>query len=92
MPQPEFTEGALESSLRRAFVGNSADYIIVDSRDLSSPFLRAAVQQGISQGLLEQGKDIDEDKILGRGVGQYRALTYHLTEKGKRHFRLQNAA
>ena len=79
-------EEEFEASLTRTFVDRKADYIIVDGHDLRNKFLRECIQYGIDEGLLYKGEDLDEDDILGSGVGQSLAYTYRLTDKGKEYF------
>ena len=76
----------LEASLKRAFVDNIADYIIMDGHQMRNEFLRDAIAYGLEKGWLHRSKDIDEDESLGKGFGQYFAYTYRLTDEGKKHF------
>jgi len=76
----------LETSLRKAFVDDGADFIILDGQTARSEFIRDGINHGLKKGWLCQGEDIDEDKVLGQGRGQYCAYTYRLTDKGKRYF------
>jgi len=85
----EYDKNELEASLKRAFIGGKADFIIVDGHTLRNKFLREGLQLGLENGLLSQGKDIDEDDLLGKGMGQYLAHTYRLTDKGKEYFNLK---
>lgn len=85
----EYNEGELEDSLRRAFVDKKAKSIIMDGHAARSKFLRESVQYGLDKGLIKNGPDIDEDEVLGKGMGQYFAFTYVLTEEGKKYFGLE---
>ena len=82
----EFQKDELENSLRRAFVDKKAKIIIVDGQTLRSRFLRESISLGLEKGLISQGEPIDEDEILGKGAGQYYALTYELTKRGREYF------
>lgn len=82
----DYTNEDLEASLKRAFADRRADFIIMDGQTMRNQFLVDSVNYGIGQGWLKPGEDIDEDKALGQGLGQYFAYTYRLTEKGAKHF------
>lgn len=82
----KYPENELISSLRRAFVDGKANFIIADGQTLRGQFLRESLQLGLNRGWLRQGVSINEDSTLGRGRGQYSALTYRLTDEGKRYF------
>ena len=84
--EKKFEVGELEASLKRAFLDGKADYVIIDGQVLQNRFLRESTQYGINKGWLERGEDIDEDNVLGQGMGQYLAYTYRLTDKGRNHF------
>ncbi len=88
MENKDYTENDLEDSLKRAFVDARADYIILDTR--RNKFLIDGIQYGLDKGWLYKGEDIDEDKILGPGLGQYFAHTFRLTDNGKEYFGLNN--
>ena len=79
-------EEEFEASFRRAFVEEGADYLEVDGHTLRNKFLRESLQYGVNKGWLQRGEDMDEDDILGPGMGQSLAYTYRLTDEGKRHF------
>lgn len=82
----DYTNEDLEASLKRAFADGRADYIIMDGQTMRNQFLVDSVNYGIEKGWLKPGKDIDEDEVLGQGLGQYFAYTYRLTEKGTKYF------
>ena len=86
MTEKTFPKSELEDSLKRAFVSNKADFIIVDGQTLRSEFLRESINLGLSENWIETSKPIDEDETLGAGQGQYYAYTYRLTKKGKKYF------
>jgi len=79
-------EKEFEASLRRAFVDKKGKSIIVDGHTLRNKFLRECVHYGEGKGWLQRGEDIDEDDVLGPGVGQSLAYTYGLTDKGREYF------
>ncbi len=85
-----YNEGELEDSLRRAFVDKKAKSIILDGHTARSQFLRDSVNYGLEKGLIKNGQNIDEDEVLGKGMGQYFAFTYVLTEEGKKYFGLES--
>ena len=91
MAEQDYTKEELEASLKKAFVDCKADSIIVDGHDLRSEFKRQAIIYGEENGLLSRAEDIDEDKIFGRGIGQYFAYTYRLTDKGKEYFGIKDS-
>lgn len=82
----DYTDKDLEASLKRAFADRGANFIIVDGHTMRNQFLVDGVNYGLEQGWLKPGKDIDEDEILGHGLGQYLAYTYVLTDKGREYF------
>ncbi len=78
----DYTEADLEASLKRFFKTNSPEAtILIDGHECRSQFKRDGVNYGIDQGWLEVDEDINED--------QYGAVTYKLTELGKKHFKLR---
>lgn len=83
-----FPENELEDSLRRAFVEGKADFIIMDGWNYANPFLKESIKYGTNEKLIQRGEDLNEDDILGKGMGQYLAHTFRLTETGKKHFKL----
>ncbi len=87
--QNNWTSEDLEACLKRAFVDKKASYIVVDGHTLRSEFLKESVNYGVEKEWLMRGKDIDEDEILGRGLGQYFAYTYRLTGEGRQYFGLK---
>jgi len=83
-----FQTEELESSLKRFFTKNPSGSIRMDGHDYRSPFLANSICYGLNNELIERGKDLDEDDILGKGMGQYLAHTFRLTGKGRKHFGL----
>jgi len=84
-----FPENELEDLLKRFFSKHPKGSIMMDGHEYTrKPFLREGVKLGVDKGLIKRGEDLDEDNFLGRGVGQWFAHTYILTEEGKKHFRL----
>ena len=79
-----------DASLRRAFVDRGANYIQIDGHTLRNEFLRKTLQYGINKDWLQIGEDLDEDDILGKGMGQYLAYTYRLTDEGKEYFGIKD--
>lgn len=72
-------EAEFEASLRRAFVGHRADYIILDDR--RQCFLGESAAYGVEQGwLTEQFVELDS---------QSSELRFRLTDKGRVHFGMQ---
>ena len=76
------SEKDLETALRKAFVDNRAKSILMDGHEARSPFKRDAFNYGIDQGLLRKHEDIEDSP--------YTAMTYVLTDKGKKSFGLDN--
>jgi hypothetical protein len=85
----QYSKSELEDSLKRAFVDNEADYIIMDGQQMRNEFLVDGINYGLDKGWLYQAENIDEDEILGQSNGQYLAYTYRLTNKGKKYFNIQ---
>lgn len=74
----KYPENELEASLKRAFVDNRADYIILDDR--RERFLIEGAMLGVEKGWLnEEFVEIDD---------QYSQLRCRLTEEGRKHFGL----
>ena len=76
----DYTEQELEDALRRAFVDKGFESILMDGHEARSEFKRDSLEYGIGQGWLCQDEDINES--------QYTAMTYKLTDEGKKHFGL----
>ena len=76
----KWTDGDLESSLRRAFTGVNLDTyaIIYDGHTARNPFLRAVFNFGIEKGWLS--------KPIEGGDSQWTEYHYFLSEKGKEYF------
>lgn len=85
----KFTEAEMEASLKRAFVDGKADFIEMDGHAYRNRFLTATLDYALKQNLVYRDKDLNEDDALGKGMGQWSAETYRLTEKGKKHFRIR---
>jgi len=87
--ETKFTKEELEASLKRAFGDGKADYIEMDGHSCRSRFLVESVDYGVNQGWIYRAKDKNEDDVLGAGMGQWSAMTYRLTAKGKKYFGLK---
>jgi len=77
----DYTEQDLDDSLRRAFVENGFESILIDGHEVRSDFKRDGVHYGVNQGWLCKGEEINES--------QYTAINYKLTSEGKKHFGIE---
>lgn len=80
MSKKNYKDQDLEDSLRRAFVDKGFSSILMDGREYRNKFLRNGINYGINRGWLCVDDNIEES--------QYTAVTYKLTEEGKKYFGL----
>ena len=81
MSERKYMDQGLEDSLRRAFVDKRFPSILFDGHTTRNRFLMEGLQFGIDKEWLQIVGEVKES--------QYTAVSYGLTEEGKKYFGLK---
>jgi len=88
MARKDFKDRELDSKLKKIFINKKIDYFSIDRIGLRSRSLRAILQYGMDNGLLERERNLEEDVVFGEDKLDY-IYSYYLTDNGKRYFEVE---
>ena len=72
-----------ERALRRVFVHNKSDSLIVNGRTLKNEYVRKGIKSWLEEGLLYEGKNVNRGNVQSFSREKYSKHTYRLSDKGR---------